>query len=71
MHPAMSTGGMASSTMRPAMAWKASAAGPSPRATGAPVSPPVETAGSSGTCPSRGTPMSDASASPPPVPNKA
>ena len=49
----------------------ASAASPSPSTTGAPASPPAETAGSRGTVPISGTPASVASAAPPPSPNTA
>ena len=67
--PAMDTGGAASSAMRVARAAKASAAGPVPRTTGTPASPPAATDDSMGMRPSSGTPASWARASPPPWPN--
>ena len=55
VQPAMATGGTASVTTTSARARKASAAGPSPRATGRPVSPPETTPGSRGIWASRGS----------------
>ena len=71
--PAIATGGTASATTRSAM--RAEGAGGSrPVAVEhdrLPASPPSATAGSIGTWPSSGAPISSASAWPPPVPNRA
>ncbi len=69
-HPARSAGGTISSMSSRAIALNASAAGPSPRATGWPWSPPSATAASMGIFPSSGMPASAARSSPPPRPNR-
>src|SRR5262249_5433950 len=58
---------------RSAMARNAVAASSSGWVTtmGAPASPPSRSAGTSGTCPSRGTPRRAASSAPPPRPNSS
>ena len=73
VQPAISMGGSRSVTTRSASVWNAAPATLSGAliATGEPVSPPRETAGSIGICATSGASISCARAAPPPVPKMA
>ena len=69
VQPEVSITGATSSATTRASSANTAASSPSPSATGAPASPPAAMSGWMGTVPTRGTPISAASRSPPPAPN--